>query len=82
MVLTMKLSIFKNKRTSHSEILIKVYKYNETRFQEPKIFKHPVDDSSLSGIIHHTGSLVLKWFLIKGCNVSTVFGGLRGDFLS
>ena len=55
-----KLSIFKNKRTSHPEILIRVYKYNKTRFQEPKIFKQPVDDSSLSGIIHHTGSLVLK----------------------
>ena len=32
----------------------------QRRFQEPKNFKQPVDGSYLSGIIYHTGSLVLK----------------------
>ena len=32
----------------------------KTRSEEPKIFKQPVDGSYLSGIVYHTGSLVLK----------------------
>ena len=45
--LTMKLSIFRNKRTSHPEILIKVYTYLTARLQNDRLFQVMLLDASL-----------------------------------
>ena len=52
---------------NNSNLLVSLYKcdtmnllkYSKNPLLKPKIFKQPVDGSYLSGIIYHTGSLVL-----------------------